>query len=73
MKREFWEKLSWFFGIASFLLIFIGLCLSFGLGKDHIKDILVNASFDSSIGSILINAGVGFATASMMVYVALQG
>ncbi|WP_157209544.1 hypothetical protein [Methanotorris igneus] len=68
MKREFWEKLSWFFGIGSFLLIFIGLCLSLGL----LKDILVNAGFDSSIGGILINAGVGFATASMMVYVALQ-
>ena len=53
------EGISWIFGLSSFILIFIGLFLTLKFGKND-------------IGGILINVGVGLATASMMVYVALQ-
>jgi len=53
------EGISWIFGLSSFILIFIGIFLTLKFGKND-------------IGGILINVGVGLATASMMVYVALQ-
>ena len=65
----FLEIISLFFGLFSFVLIIFGFSLSLGFGNEYIGKFLGNSK---DIDSILINAGVGLATASMMVYVALQ-
>ena len=65
----FLEIISLFFGLFSFVLIIFGFSLSLGFGNEYISKFLGNPK---DIDSILINAGVGLATASMMVYVALQ-
>ena len=65
----FLEIISLFFGLFSFVLIIFGFSLSLEFGKEYISKFLENPK---DIDSILINAGVGLATASMMVYVALQ-
>ena len=83
LALKFWEKLLSSlelillpFGIVfPFILIIGGLCLSLGIENGYInnlRDLLINININNNIGSILIDAGVGFATASMVLYIALQ-